>query len=190
VLSKVFDPFFTTKDVGVGTGLGLSHVHGFAHQAGGAVDIESKLGSGTTVRIYFPALADAADGTEPSEVQASLGTILIVEDDLDVAEVAAAIPADCGYEVRLASRAQGALDLLRRGEKIDLVFSDIVMPDGMNGLELADQVTREHPRLPVLLATGYSDALANAEDRGFQIIGKPYRSNELCNRIGAMLAAA
>jgi CheY-like chemotaxis protein len=186
----VFDPFFTTKDIGVGTGLGLSHVHGFAHQAGGAVDIKSEVGRGTTVRLFLPALGDADVGTGEPEAQASMGTILIVEDDVDVAEVAVAILADCGYEVRLAYRAQGALDLLRQGEKVDLIFSDIVMPDGMNGLELAAQLTREHPDLPVLLATGYSDALNDAEGLGFQIIAKPYRSNELCNRIGAMLAAA
>jgi CheY-like chemotaxis protein len=190
LLSKVFDPFFTTKDIGVGTGLGLSHVHGFAHQAGGAVDIESEVGRGTTVRLYLPALGEADVRSGEPGAEASMGTILIVEDDADVAEVAVAILADCGYQVRLANRAQGALDLLRRGEKVDLIFSDIVMPDGMNGLELAAHVSREHPDLPVLLATGYSDALGDAEGQGFQIIGKPYRSNELCNRISAMLAAA
>ena len=117
-------------------------------------------------------------------------TVLVVEDDVDVAEVAVAILANCGYETRLAYRAQEALDLLRRGEKIDLVFSDIVMPDGMNGLELAALVAREHPDLPMLLATGYSDALSDAEGQGFQIIGKPYRTSELCDRISSMLAAA
>jgi signal transduction histidine kinase len=192
LLSKVFDPFFTTKPVGVGTGLGLSQVHGFAHQAGGAVDIESLVGRGTTVRLYLPALNDAevGGGAEQSGRCGSLGTVLIVEDDVDVAEVAATILANSGYEVRLVHRAQGALDLLRRGEKVDILFSDIVMPDGMNGLDLAAQVTLEHPDMPVLLATGYSDALSDAQGQGFQIIGKPYRSNELCNRISAMLLAA
>ncbi len=193
LLSKVFDPFFTTKDVGVGTGLGLSQVHGFAHQAGGAVDIESQLGLGTTVRIYLPALinTEVEVGAEDLGRQTeSKGTVLVVEDDVDVAEVAVAILANCGYETRLAYRAQGALDLLRRGEKIDLVFSDIVMPDGMNGLELAALVAREHPDLPMLLATGYSDALSDAEGQGFQIIGKPYRTTELCDRISAMLVIA
>jgi signal transduction histidine kinase len=193
LLSKVFEPFFTTKAVGVGTGLGLSQVHGFAHQAGGVVDIESQVGRGTTVRIYLPALvnADVEVGAEELGRQAeSLGTVLVVEDDVDVAEVAVAILASCGYETRLVYRAQGALDLLQRGEKIDLVFSDIVMPDGMNGLELAAQVAREHPDLPVLLATGYSDALSDAEGQGFQIIGKPYRTGELCDRVSAMLEIA
>jgi signal transduction histidine kinase/CheY-like chemotaxis protein len=193
VLSKVFDPFFTTKAVGVGTGLGLSQVHGFAHQAGGGVDIESQVGRGTTVRIYLPALTniDVEGGAEALErKEGSMGTVLVVEDDIDVAEIAVAILASCGYETRLAHRAQGALDLLRRGEKIDLVFSDIVMPDGMDGLELAAQVTRERPDLPVLLATGYSDALSDAEGQGFQIIGKPYRTSELCDRVSAMLAIA
>jgi len=190
LLSKVFDPFFTTKAVGVGTGLGLSQVHGFAHQAGGAVDIESEVGRGTTVRLYLPAMVHAEIGAEEPGRRESLGTVLIVEDDVDVAEVAATILANSGYEVRLVHRAQAGLDLLRRGEKIDILFSDIVMPDGMTGLDLAAQVTREHPAMPVLLATGYSDALSDAEGQGFPIIGKPYRSTELCNRISALLLAS
>ncbi len=191
LLSKVFEPFFTTKGVGVGTGLGLSQVHGFAHQAGGVVDIESQVGRGTTVRIYLPALVNpdlVAGADEPARQAQSMGTVLVVEDDVDVAEVAIAMLASCGYETRLTYRAQGALDLLRRGEKIDLVFSDIVMPDGMNGLELAARVAREHPDLPVLLTTGYSDALSDAEGQGLQIIGKPYRTSDLCQRVSAMLA--
>ncbi|MDP3854071.1 ATP-binding protein [Phenylobacterium sp.] len=192
VLSKVFDPFFTTKDVGVGTGLGLSQVHGFVHQSGGAVDIESEVGRGTTVRLYLPALTDAETGTGTDEpaLRGAMGTILVVEDDVDVAEVAVEILASCGFEVRLSYRAQGALDLLQRGEKVDLVFSDIAMPDGMSGIELAAEVKRRHPDLPVLLATGYSDALSDAEVLGFQIIAKPYRSNDLCNRIDALLGTA
>ncbi|HEY2660039.1 MAG TPA: ATP-binding protein [Caulobacteraceae bacterium] len=187
ILSKVFDPFFTSKDVGVGTGLGLSQVHGFAHQSGGAVDIESEPGRGTTVRLYLPAQPDAEAALDETARAAPMGTVLVVDDDVDVAEVAAAILANRGFEVRVTYRARQALDLLQRGEKVDLVFSDIVMPDGMNGIELAAEVRRQHPGMPVLLTTGYSDSLSDAERQGFPIIGKPYRSNELFNRISAML---
>lgn len=189
LLSKVFDPFFTTKDVGSGTGLGLSQVHGFAHQSGGAVDIESVVGVGTTVRLYLPVYADSespADAKTPADARR---TVLVVDDDVEVAEVAASILSSCGFEVRLAYRAQGALDLLRRGERVDLIFSDIVMPDGMSGIDLATEVARLRPELPILLATGYSDSLDKAEARGFPILSKPYRASELCNRIEALLAA-
>jgi signal transduction histidine kinase len=190
LLSKVCEPFFTTKDVGVGTGLGLSHVHGFAEQSGGAVDIESEVGLGTTIRLYLPVLAGAKVRAGEIAAYVRLATILVVEDDIEVAEIAVATLANYGYDVRTAYRAQAALDLLRRGEKIDLVFSDIVMPGEMDGVELAAEITQHYPGLPMLLTTGYSDACSDAEAQGFQIIGKPYRSQQLCSRISAMLAAA
>lgn len=187
ILPRVFDPFFSTKEVGVGTGLGLSQVHGFAHQAKGAVDIESAPGEGATIRIYLPALRESS--VDPGKSDSDGGVILIVEDDIDVAEVAASMLDSHGFSVKLAYRAQVALDLLRRGESIDLVFSDVVMPGGMTGLDLAREVKRSFPRIPILLATGYSDTLGGAERLGVPVITKPYQSGELCGRIGALLRA-
>lgn len=191
ILPRVFDPFFTTKDVGAGNGLGLSQVYGFAQQSGGAVDIESSLGVGTTVRLYLPtcAPADAARrAPTAAAVPAPAGaTVLVVEDNPDVADLAAALLEECGFSVRLAYRARAALDLLQQGEVVDLVFSDIMMPDGMSGIELAEQVRRQFPTIPVLLATGYSEAVADAAARGLQIITKPYRTQELCDSVGGLL---
>ncbi len=185
ILSRVFDPFFTTKDVGVGTGLGLSQVHGFAHQSGGAVEIESEPGQGVTIRIYLPALREGAAHAGPSQDKAEV--ILVVEDDVDVAEIAASILNSHGFSVKLAYRAQVALDLLNQGEHVDLVFSDVVMPGGMDGLDLARELRRNFPAMPVLLASGYSDALGGAENLGVPVISKPYRSGDLFGRVSALL---
>jgi len=193
LLSKVFEPFFTTKDVGAGSGLGLSQVHGFAHQSGGTVDIESALGRGTVVRLYLRASPDAVVVTPAVARKVhqhfKTATVLIVEDDADVAQVAAALLEQCGFNVRLAYHAHAALDLLGRGEDIDLVFSDVIMPKGMDGIELAQQVRTRFPRIPVLLATGYSDAAIDAASKGLQILTKPYRTEELCQSVGGLLNA-
>jgi signal transduction histidine kinase/CheY-like chemotaxis protein len=184
ILPRIFDPFFTTKDVNRGTGLGLSQVHGFAHQSNGAVDVESVVEHGTVFRLYLPAAdAPAAARGEQPHRHPSPGTVLIVEDDTDVAEIAAALLQECGFKVHVADHAQLALELLGRGEDIDLVFSDVLMPGGMDGIELAQEVKRKFPRLPVLLATGYSDALSDATRNGLQIISKPYRPKELCDQV-------
>jgi DNA-binding NtrC family response regulator len=104
-----------------------------------------------------------------------------------VAEIAAAMLGECGFEVRVAYRAQRALELLGRGEHIDLVFSDVLMPDGMNGIDLAQEVHHRFPQMKILLATGYSDALSDAARRGLQIIPKPYRPKELCEHVCKLL---
>jgi signal transduction histidine kinase/ActR/RegA family two-component response regulator len=192
VLPRVFDPFFTTKPVGVGSGLGLSQVHGFALQAGGGVALETELGKGTVVRIYLPAVQQAAQAAieivaEPLPASAATGgTILIVEDDEAVADIAAGALSGCGFSVRLADRAQLALDLLRQGERVDLVFSDVVMP-GMSGIDLAEELHRGFPAIPVLLTTGYSEATEAAAARGLEIIAKPYLDRELCRSINRIL---
>jgi signal transduction histidine kinase len=192
LLPRVFEPFFTTKDVGAGSGLGLSQVYGFANQSGGAVDIESRVGGGTTVHLYLPArraqptAEGAVEHLQPHEHRAA-GTVLVVDDDVDVANLAAQLLTRCGFKVKLAYRAHAALDLLRKGEGVDLIFSDILMPDGMNGIQLAEEVKRRYPELPVLLATGYRDAATDAGARGLQIIAKPYRARELCASVTALL---
>jgi PAS domain S-box-containing protein len=185
VLSKVFDPFFTTKPVGKGTGLGLSQVHGFAHQAGGTIRIESELGKGTTVTILLPreVIRRQAEGDDAMTTGGS-GTVLLVEDNPDVASVSASLLEQLGYTVRRVSDAETALDEIER-DGIDLVFSDIVMPGIMDGLKLAQRLKEIRPHLPILLATGYSDAAANV--RGdFPILRKPYEIHQLSQAIAKL----
>jgi PAS domain S-box-containing protein len=182
VLSKIFDPFFTTKPVGKGTGLGLSQVHGFAHQAGGTVKVESELGKGTKVTILLPRdeIGLTADRTSVAEIGGS-GTVLLVEDNPDVASVSSSLLEQLGYSVRRVPDADAALREIERSS-FDLVFSDIVMPGGMDGLALARRLRELRPELPILLATGYSDAAAHV--RGdFPILRKPYEIHQLSQAI-------
>src|SRR5215472_12823371 len=185
VLAKIFDPFFTTKPVGKGTGLGLSQVHGFAHQAGGSVKVESELGKGTTVTILLPrersgALADKHTVSE----MAGSGTVLLVEDNPDVASVSSSLLEQLGYIVRRVADAEAALREIERNN-VDLVFSDIVMPGKIDGLSLARRLREIRPDLPILLATGYSEAAAGV--RGdFPILRKPYEIHELSRAIAKL----
>jgi PAS domain S-box-containing protein len=185
VLSKIFDPFFTTKPIGKGTGLGLSQVHGFAHQAGGTVKVESELGKGATISILLPRDRSKQQSMEPiiGETKGS-GTVLLVEDNPDVASVSMNLLEQLGYIVRKVSDAEAALREVERSD-IDLVFSDIVMPGKMDGLALARRLREIRPNLPVLLATGYSDAAANV--RGdFPILRKPYEIHQLSQAIARL----
>jgi PAS domain S-box-containing protein len=189
IVQKVFDPFFTTKPVGKGTGLGLSQVHGFAYQAGGLVALSSELGKGTTVTISLPR---EKSGTVSDKVfrtaSSGSGTILLVEDNPDVAAASAGLLEQLGYAVRWVSNAEAALAEIE-AEEIDLVFSDIVMPGKMDGLTLAQTIRGKYPRLPILLATGYSDTLRKTS-LGFQILRKPYEIHELSQALSKVSAAA
>jgi signal transduction histidine kinase/CheY-like chemotaxis protein len=193
LVSRVFEPFFTTKALGPGAGLGLSQVHGFVNQLGGAIDLESVLGRGTTVRLYLPAAFEAVTGVDddasatPRQAANGSGRVLVVDDDVEVADLTGQLLAGCGYAVKLVHRAKAALDLLQTGEPIDLLFSDIMMPGGMNGVQLAEEVRRRYPQLPILLATGYSEAMPEATAKGLPIIVKPYDFNLLCDRVGELL---
>ena len=185
VLAKIFDPFFTTKPVGKGTGLGLSQVHGFAHQAGGTVKVESELGRGTKVTILLPRdeITLAVDKTNIAEVGGS-GTVLLVEDNPDVASVSASLLEQLGYTVRRVPDAAAALRHVEL-HSVDLVFSDIVMPGKIDGLTLARRLREMRPELPILLATGYSDAAAGV--RGdFPILRKPYEIHQLSQAIAQL----
>jgi PAS domain S-box-containing protein len=185
VLAKIFDPFFTTKPVGKGTGLGLSQVHGFAHQAGGSVKVESELGKGTTVTILLPRERGdpLADRHTVSEMAGS-GTVLLVEDNPDVASVSSSLLEQLGYTVRRVADAEAALREIERNN-VDLVFSDIVMPGKIDGLNLARRLREIRPDLPILLATGYSDAAADV--RGdFPILRKPYEIHQLSQAIAKL----
>jgi two-component system, NtrC family, sensor kinase len=178
VLPRIFEPFFTTKALGKGTGLGLAQVYGFSHQSGGTVVATSAVGSGTTITIYLPrrhaALADAVEAPPTQPIVPGQGTILVVEDNAEVGDVTASLVEQLGYRTLRAENATDALNMLRQGEKIDLVLSDVVMPGGMNGIALAQEITNHHPRIPVLLTSGYSDVVQTAGSQ-FAILRKPFQ---------------
>jgi len=185
ILGKIFDPFFTTKPIGKGTGLGLSQVHGFAHQAGGTVKVASELGKGTRITILLPRkeTADTAEDANAVDIGGS-GTVLLVEDNPEVASVSAGLLEQLGYTVRRVADAEAALREIEL-DGIDLVFSDIVMPGKMDGLGLARHLKAVKPQLPILLASGYSDAALNV--RGdFPILRKPYEIHELSQAIAKL----
>ena len=186
-LDRVFDPFFTTKAIGKGTGLGLSQVYGFAKQSGGHVAVRSGIGAGTSIILSLP-LAEAhaantvADGklTEKLRSDGRGRRILLVEDSHDVAAVATEMLESLGFAVRHTASAPEALNLLRDGLEVSLVFSDIVMPGGMSGIDLANELKRRLPELPVLLTTGYSEALKDGQAlAGMQLLAKPYSLESL-----------
>jgi PAS domain S-box-containing protein len=177
ILPKIFDPFFTTKPIGKGTGLGLSQVHGFAHQAGGTVAVDSQLGKGTSFTIYLPRSTVMSRQLSQESSSLGTGTVLLVEDNPDVATASTGLLEQLGYSVRWASDAESALREMAV-DGIDLVVSDIVMPGPMDGLALARALKRKHPGLPILLASGYSDAAQNAQAE-FPILRKPYQIHEL-----------
>jgi len=177
VLAKIFDPFFTTKPIGKGTGLGLSQVHGFAHQAGGTVAVESELGRGTSFTICFPRSIPLPSRQETFASAIGGGMVLLVEDNPDVAIASTGLLEQLGYSVRWVSDAEAALEEIER-DGVDLVLSDIVMPGKLDGLGLARAIRETRPRLPILLASGYSEAAQNAGTE-FPILRKPYQMHEL-----------
>jgi PAS domain S-box-containing protein len=186
ILARVFDPFFTTKGEGKGTGLGLSQVHGFVHQSGGAVTVASEIGQGTRITLYLPRASgdmNADVAAETPDASASACNVLLVEDNPDVAEVTAELLAHMGCETEKVGDAAAALKAVEGGA-FDLMLSDIVMAGPMNGLELARAVHKEHPDLLVVLATGYSDAAAQAATE-FTVLRKPYNVAELDQAIAA-----
>jgi PAS domain S-box-containing protein len=192
VQARAFEPFFTTKDIGRGSGLGLSQAYGFARQSGGALTLDSAPGKGTKVSLYLPEAVDTTNRLSLDQPTARLrdgssATVLLVEDDAGVAELALGLLEDAGYKVKTAANAAEALKVLRNGEPIDLVFSDIMMPGGMNGAELARIVRGEFPSMFILLATGYAEAAANAATREFPLIRKPYGREVLLDKVGEIL---
>jgi CheY-like chemotaxis protein len=193
VAAQAFEPFFTTKEVGKGSGLGLSQVYGFVAQSGGHVEIDSMPGSGATVTLYLPLAASVAKGTAASASRPAprVGRILVVEDDPEVLDVTVETLRRIGYEVLTAGDAPAALAVLRREAEIDILFSDIVMPRGMNGVELARTALRLRPQLRVLLASGYPmSAVAGKRgisvDTGFAFLSKPYRGADLAEALRSL----
>jgi CheY-like chemotaxis protein len=160
--------------------LGLSQVYGFARQSGGQLEIDSAVGRGTTIRIFVPGLVP-----ERADTAESLGAVLVTEDDPDVLSVAAQTLELLGYQVYTATNAAEALAILKQGTPIDILFTDIVMPHGMNGIALAREARRLRPNIRVLLASGYSRDRAEA-DEDMDFIAKPYQMPELARQLGSM----
>lgn len=192
VRQRTTESFFTTKGKERGTGLGLAMVHGFVQHSLGRLEIDSEPGQGATIRLLFPVAApekSIASASGPVPLPASAGetagrTILLVEDSNDVRALASEQLAALGYEVVLAASGEEALEKLE-GDEVDLLFTDIVMPGGMSGLELVERFSKLHPQTPVLMTTGYNEDLVADIPRGtrLDVIGKPYRREELADRI-------
>jgi PAS domain S-box-containing protein len=192
IITRVFEPFFTTKEVGKGTGLGLSQVYGFARQSGGGAHITSAPGRGTEIRLYLPPLVDEAEATAPATAPASPlvagRRLLLVEDDPSVAVVALELLEGLGLAVRAVETGPQALELLQ-GERFDIMLSDVVMPGGMTGIELARICDREYPAMRVVLTSGYAgdDVDAALADAPWPFLRKPYSGEQLARVLGDLV---
>ncbi|MDN4058833.1 PAS domain S-box protein [Massilia sp. YIM B02769] len=178
---RAFEPFYTTKEVGKGTGLGLSQVYGFIKQSGGEVKIRTAPGEGTAIAIYLP----AAPGQDAPAQQDTTEMVLIVEDEPDLMDVASALYISMGYEVLTASSAQEALALLA-SRRIDILFTDVIMPNGMNGVELAAYTREHYPDVKIILASGYPLPALKVEHNNlseFAFVNKPYRLSDLARAL-------
>jgi signal transduction histidine kinase len=196
LLEKVFEPFYTTKDVGRGSGLGLSMVYGFVKQSNGHIKIYSEEGHGTTVKLYLPQAAGVADALPAeagiSELERGDETILIVEDDALVREYVVTQISRLGYDTLAASNAAEALAIINGPERIDLLFTDVIMPGGMNGRQLAIEAEMRRPGLKVLFTSGYTEnAIVHHGrlDAGVLLLPKPYISSDLARMIRTALAS-
>ncbi len=189
MLPRVFDPFFTTKEVGKGTGLGLSQVYGFAKQSGGAAVIESTPDRGTTVTLYLPvsdAEVLALAPLERGEARRFDARVLIVEDHEDVSALAHDLLAELGCKPSIAPNVDSALQWLRQ-ERFDAVFSDILLPGGKTGFDLARQIRLAYPDVALVLATGFSASAEEALREGFIVLRKPYSRDELADALAHVL---
>jgi signal transduction histidine kinase len=197
IVAKAFDPFFTTKEAGHGTGLGLSQVYGFITQSGGHVKIYSEPGEGTTVKLYLPRLMapatpDIAAPTHAAPAAAIKESILVVEDDADVRAFASQALAELGYRVLEAADAHSALQALGKEATIDLLFTDVGLPNGVNGRQLADEARRRRPALKVLFTTAYArNAIIHQGrlDPGVDLVTKPFTQPDLARRVRRLLDA-
>jgi two-component system NtrC family sensor kinase len=190
VLVQAFEPYFTTKEIGLGSGLGLSQVYGFAKQSGGAASIVSAMGKGTSITLFLPRAVEepAAAASHVTAAPLALsGRILVVEDEADVARVTIEVLRDIGYQAVEAKDGHTALTLIEQDPTIELVLSDVVMPGGMNGLELGRTLRKQRPGLPVVLATGYTQWGSRVMDEDFTLIAKPYHREALAAAIRAAL---
>jgi PAS domain S-box-containing protein len=196
VIERAFDPFFTTKAVGRGTGLGLSMVYGFVKQSGGHVKIYSEIGHGTSIKMYFPRAAQKAESANlphlapERTLPAGRETILVVEDDATVRNMAVTTLQGLGYQIHQAPDGRSALDILNGGAHIDLLFTDMIMPNGVSGQDLVEAARRLRPNMKALLTSGYSEQFVTARGNGSQgvrLLGKPYRREKLATVVRSVL---
>ncbi len=191
IVDKIFDPFFTTKEMGKGTGLGLAMVYGFMRQSGGLATAQNQEGGGALFTLYFPrASGSSAERRSPVIQPRSRGgveRVLMVEDQIEVGELGQEMLRDLGYDVTLVNSARAALDVLADDSDFKLLFTDILMPGGMNGVGLANAVKRDYTRTAVLLTTGFADEAIDEGARSYELIRKPYRRAELNERIRQVL---
>jgi PAS domain S-box-containing protein len=190
IVDKVFDPFFTTKELGKGTGLGLAMVYGFMRQSGGLATVRNGARGGAVFSLYFPRASGATERKPvmikpPAEGGAE--RVLMVEDQPEVGELGREMLRDLGYDVTLAGSARAALDVLGGDPHFQLLFTDILMPGGMNGVALANAVKRDYPHTAVLLTTGFADEAIDEGARSYELIRKPYRRADLNERIRQVL---
>ena len=202
IIERVFEPFFTTKETGEGSGLGLAMVHGFVKQSGGHVRIYSEEGHGTTVKIYLPRLLTEEMAASPAALpldesvapRARKGeTILLVEDNEGVRHYAKEVLEELGYLILSAEDASEALQLFARAPRVDLLFTDVVLPGAMSGRGLADELRKRRPDLPVLYTTGYTrNAIVHQGrlDPDVHLLNKPYTQQDLARTLRALLDAA
>ncbi|MBT5109790.1 MAG: response regulator, partial [Rhodospirillaceae bacterium] len=190
VLKKAFEPFFTTKDVGEGSGLGLSMVYGFVKQSEGHITIDSEVGHGAMINLFMPRAQETVPEDDitcdASEFPQKAGRILVVEDDANVRQVPVSILSGQGYDVVEAKDGAEALLYLKEGEKFDLLFTDILLPGGMNGVEIADEVKSFQPNIKILYTTGYAENTVIREgqlDPNVTLLYKPYMRSELLEKI-------
>ncbi|HEX8233567.1 MAG TPA: response regulator [Caulobacteraceae bacterium] len=192
VLAKAFEPFFTTKEVGKGSGLGLSQVYGLAKQSGGGVRIDTRLGEGTSIKLYLPrtgaySAREPAAAGDTDAVSSGHRVILVVDDDSAVREITCGLLQDLGHRVIEAGSGGAALEALDRADgAVDLVVLDFAMP-GMNGAEVAREVRKRRPDLPILFVTGYADTAVLSEAPEDEIVQKPFRGDELAAKVTALL---
>ncbi|MEH2589510.1 CHASE3 domain-containing protein [Bradyrhizobium sp. AZCC 1721] len=193
VLDKVFEPFFTTKEVGKGSGLGLSMVYGFVKQSGGHIRIYSEVGHGTTIKLYLPPARGQAEAAPPAAAPLPHGneTIMVVEDDALVRNFVTAQLQSLGYRTVAAANGPAAMNLIEGGQAFDLLFTDVIMPGGLTGRELADKVLKLRPGIKVLYTSGYTDNAIVHQGRldpGVLLLTKPYRKSQLANMVRRALS--
>jgi CheY-like chemotaxis protein len=195
VLDRAFDPFFTTKGVGKGSGMGLPMVYGFAKQSGGHVGIESRIGEGTSVHLYLPVSAEretrATVELRPEPTTGGHERILLVEDEPHVRRFVSSQLSGLGYSVLEAEAGAAAIEMLKNGHEVDLLFTDLLMPGGMSGFDLVQRAREMLPDLKVLLTTGYAaetdSMLADVKE---PILKKPYKKQQLAQALRSVLEQA